>query len=190
MNRVRLGSASAKTHLIADAGPGGPMARRCTMEHQPSRPLRDLLAAYQAAAADLSRAIERSPTFGDQLAAQSEPYPTDTYPVEPRVPLQINLPANAIFLSGQTIVIEIASSLATLIERAERTGRAPFVKQPDDALNDAVTRLRDERLANGKRRTWKEVQAELKKMNSAWAFTSDGAVRKRYARNKDKRSTG
>jgi hypothetical protein len=42
---------------------------------------------------------------------------------EALVPLTINLPPNSIMGSGASMIIEIASSLADLIEKARRTGR-------------------------------------------------------------------
>jgi hypothetical protein len=108
----------------------------------------------------------------------------DPTPPEPLVPVTLNLPPNAIFPSGGAMVIEIAASLADLIEKAEQTGRAPYIKQADAELNAAIIRLREESLPGDKRRTWKDVRDELKRINPKWKFKSAEAVRKRYTRNK------
>jgi hypothetical protein len=96
----------------------------------------------------------------------------------------INLPPNAVFTDGTTMVIEIAASLADLLDKARKTGRAPFTRQADHDLNAAILRLGEEVSAKGKK--WKDVRDELKKINPAWRFKSNDAVRIRYRRLKAK----
>ena len=74
-----------------------------------------------------------------------------------------------------------------------KSGRSPFVKKPNDALNENLVRLRDEVLANGKHRTFKEVRTELQNIDPAWTFKGktaalrDDAARRRYDRLKELR---
>jgi hypothetical protein len=61
-------------------------------------------------------------------------------------------------------------------------------KKSDKQLNEAILRLRDELLPNGKQRSWKLVRVELKAIKNKWKFASNDTVRIRYERLKRKQS--
>jgi hypothetical protein len=64
----------------------------------------------------------------------------------------------------------------------------PYLKRSNQALNDAILRLRDTPLPNGEQRSWTQVRKDLKQINPSWSFPSNDTVRIRYMRLKKKQS--
>jgi hypothetical protein len=84
-----------------------------------------------------------------------------------------------------------ANHLVRMATAAAEDARAPFTRAADDELNQCLVRLGDEGLPSGKRRTCKQVRAELKRINPWWArLRTDNAARARYRREKTRPSDG
>jgi hypothetical protein len=79
--------------------------------------------------------------------------------------------------------MEKAATLQAIAE-AQRDRLRLFFPEENAALTDAIIRLRDNRLPNGRRRAWKQVRKELRVINPAWNFPKDDTVRVRYQRAK------
>jgi hypothetical protein len=83
--------------------------------------------------------------------------------------------------------IAIAEQLRAHLDGANQRLRR-FRKRSNRELNEAILRLKDERLPNGKRRSFKQVRAALKKINPRWVYSEDDPIRMRYKREKKKQS--
>jgi hypothetical protein len=80
--------------------------------------------------------------------------------------------------ASQSVVQQVLDNLYEANLRLRRFPR----RRSDKELNDAIVRLREETLPNGRHRTWKKVRADLKRINNKWSFPKDDTVRIRYQR--------
>lgn len=87
----------------------------------------------------------------------------------------------------QEVELEITEITTEARQQGYAGGRALFTKKPDHDRNENLVRLRDEVLPNGKRRTWKEICVEMKKINPTWVYKHD-AARLQYRKIKKKRN--
>jgi hypothetical protein len=121
MNRVPAWTATAIRISVAAAVQGGPVGKgNVPMPKRPkrvARSLADLTSEEKAIITKLRELMSCPPTN------HSAPLPGPEEEPERLVPLTINLPDNAIWGSGASMIIEIGSSLADLVQKGVRTGR-------------------------------------------------------------------
>jgi hypothetical protein len=92
--------------------------------------------------------------------------------------------AHALSLRGDAM----SAKMETLRQTIEEVGQmaAPLIplyhkgQRRKEARDEALVKLREEHLPDGKQRTWKEVCTALVKLNDKWKMTDD-AARLRYA---------
>jgi hypothetical protein len=120
MNRAPTWTATAIRISVAEADPGGPDGKgNVPMPKHRKRTagsLADLTPEEKTIITKLRELTSHPPLDCSALFPEQEKQP------ERLEPLTINLPPNAIWSSGITMVIEVAASLADLVEKGVRTG--------------------------------------------------------------------